>query len=62
MLMPRMVYGYIALMTTMYRFEPEILSTLISAGADVNARNRFGETALSIAIKNNNAEAIRMLR
>lgn len=34
-----------------YKIGPEILTTLINSGGDVNARNRAGETALHIAVR-----------
>ena len=39
----------------------ELAKLLIDAGADVNAKDNEGNTALSIAIKNNNSEIIKML-
>ena len=40
----------------------EILRRLIAAGADVNARNKFGETALFLAKKAERADAVSILK
>lgn len=44
-----------------YKIGPAILKLLISKGADVNARNRAGETALHIAVRFHRKLAIRVL-
>ncbi|KAH7153070.1 hypothetical protein EDB81DRAFT_444531 [Dactylonectria macrodidyma] len=44
-----------------YKMGPEILYRLISAGAEVNARNRAGETALHIAVRCGRKLAMRTL-
>ncbi|KAH8714174.1 hypothetical protein BGZ61DRAFT_207436 [Ilyonectria robusta] len=44
-----------------YKTGPEILSRLIAAGAEVNARNRAGETALHIAVRCGRKLAMRTL-
>lgn len=44
-----------------YKIGPAILKLLISRGADVNARNRAGETALHIAVRFHRKLAIRVL-
>lgn len=40
----------------------EILRLLIEAGADVNVRDYFGETALDTAISNNDTEIVDLLK
>lgn len=44
-----------------YRTGPEILNKLITAGAEINARNRRGETALHIAVRCGRKLAVRTL-
>lgn len=44
-----------------YKVGPEILDRLIAAGAEVNARNRSGETALHIAVRCGRKLAMRTL-
>lgn len=44
-----------------YKIGPAILKCLISKGADINARNRAGETALHIAVRFHRKLAIRVL-
>ena len=44
-----------------YKLPPLILETLIEGGANVHARNRAGETALSIAVRCGNKLAVRTL-
>lgn len=41
---------------------PEIVKLLIARGADVNAKDREGQTALSLAIRNNMAEIAEILK
>ena len=41
---------------------PELVKLLIARGADVNAKNKEGETALSLAIRNNMPEIAEILR
>jgi ankyrin repeat protein len=41
---------------------PDVIKTLIAAGADVNLRSRNGYTALTWARARNNSECIRILR
>ena len=54
------MYGDTILHTaTMTTVPADILKTLISAGADINARNKEGVTPLAIAIENNVIEHIR---
>lgn len=42
-------YGASALITAAYFNRPEVLKLLISKGADVNAKNNWGDTALSFS-------------
>jgi ankyrin repeat protein len=44
------------------RHEPVIARVLIAAGADVNAKNNFGETALYLARKEENTEVVAVLK
>lgn len=45
-----------------HNFNPEIIATLIKAGADVNARTEYGSTVLmEVATFNSNPEAIKAL-
>ena len=54
--------GYTALMVAAEDSSAEILHRLIAAGADVNARNKFGETALMRARKAERSDAISILK
>ncbi|WP_373534446.1 ankyrin repeat domain-containing protein [Microcoleus sp.] len=42
--------------------KPELVKLFISKGADVNARNKNGETALSIAKKSSTPEIAKLLK
>jgi hypothetical protein len=54
--------GLSPLMAAMYNPDPEVTTALIYAGADVNAKGEFGDTALMIAAgQNPNPEMIRIL-
>jgi ankyrin repeat protein len=44
------------------RHEPGIARMLIAAGADVNAKNKFGETALFLAMKQENSAVVATLK
>ncbi|KAM0559328.1 hypothetical protein ACHAPJ_004350 [Fusarium lateritium] len=44
-----------------YKFGPQIIQELIDAGAEVNARNRAGETALHIAVRCGRKLAVKQL-
>lgn len=54
--------GYTALMGAAAEGTGEMVSALIKAGADLHAKNRFGETALSIAIRHGYGANERLLR
>ena len=54
--------GYTALMGAVEESSREIVSALIKAGADLHAKNKFGQTALSIAIKYGRKDNERLLR
>ena len=54
--------GYTALMIAAERFEAQFTRVLIDAGAEVNVKNKFGETALALARKERNSAAITALQ
>jgi ankyrin repeat protein len=54
--------GYTALMIAAERDEPQFTRVLIDAGAEVNVKNKFGETALILARKERNTAAIAVLK
>jgi ankyrin repeat protein len=54
--------GYTVLMGAAEEASPEIISVLVRAGADLHAKNKFGQTALSIAVKYGREDNERMLR
>jgi ankyrin repeat protein len=54
--------GYTALMGAAEESRGEIVTALIKAGADLHAKNKWGETALSIAVKSGRKDNERLLR
>jgi ankyrin repeat protein len=53
--------GETALFCAVQRERAEVVKLLCSAGAKVNARNRFGETPLTLAVETRNLELVRTL-
>ena len=39
----------------------QVIKALLAAGADVNAKDKYGETALTLAKEKNNSEIINLL-
>lgn len=54
--------GFTALAGAAFDGHAGIITLLLSAGADSNQKNKDGQTALDIAIKNNKIEAANLLR
>lgn len=54
--------GYTVLMGAAEEAGPEVVSALVKAGADLHAKNKFGQTALSIAVKHDREDNARVLR
>jgi len=57
------IYSYTPLMETVgsTHWNPEILRALVASGADLNARNKDGETALMAAARLGRADAVKLL-
>ena len=55
-------YGASALMTAAFNNRPDIVKILISKGADVNLKNKRGETALFWAKHSGAIEVIQILK
>ncbi len=41
---------------------PELIKLLLAKGADINATNKYGETALSVATKNGYHNVVEVLK
>jgi ankyrin repeat protein len=54
--------GYTALMGAAGEGSYDLVSALVKAGADLHAKNKWGETALSIAIKSGQKNTAWLLR
>ena len=54
--------GNTALIWAAYNGHTEIVKALIVAGADINTKNDYGHTVLSVAKNRNNPEIVELLK
>jgi len=54
--------GYTCLMMVARNANPELVKFLLSKGADINAKAKDGSTALSLAMKENEAKMVALLK
>jgi len=54
--------GYTCLMMVARNANPELVKFLLSKGADINAKAKDGSTALSLAMKENDAKMVALLK